>query len=354
MAVFSLIAALDRIFGSRLGLGKEFEKGFMLLGTMALSMIGMIVIAPGIAQLLAPCFEFVYDGFGIDPSLIPAVFFANDMGGASIGTQIAKDTAIGRYHALVVSSMMGCTVSFTIPIPLGSVKKEKHRALLFGLLCGIVTIPVGCFAAGVMMGIPLGALFLNLLPLGLFSLIVAGGILRFPNACIRIFGGLGILIRGVITAGLALGILKYLMGIEVIKGLAEMEEGAAICLNAAVVMSGAFPMMFVLSKVLARPVKKLGQWLKINDTAALGFIASLATNVTTFQMMNDMDTKGTVLNSAFGVSAAFVFASHLAFTLAFDAACLPYVIAAKLLSGFSALAFAAFAYGKSGNAFKEQ
>ena len=52
--VFSVFGALDYIFGNKFGLGKEFEKGFMLFGTMALSMIGMIVLAPCIAEFLKP------------------------------------------------------------------------------------------------------------------------------------------------------------------------------------------------------------------------------------------------------------------------------------------------------------
>lgn len=49
--IFSLLGALDRIFNNRFGLGKEFEKGFILFGSMALSMIGMISIAPFIADM---------------------------------------------------------------------------------------------------------------------------------------------------------------------------------------------------------------------------------------------------------------------------------------------------------------
>ena len=49
--VFSVLGALDKIFGNRFGLGKEFEKAFILLGTMALSMIGMIVISPFVAEI---------------------------------------------------------------------------------------------------------------------------------------------------------------------------------------------------------------------------------------------------------------------------------------------------------------
>ena len=52
--IFSCLAALDRITGNHFGLGKEYERAFMLLGTMALSMIGMIVISPLIAELMKP------------------------------------------------------------------------------------------------------------------------------------------------------------------------------------------------------------------------------------------------------------------------------------------------------------
>ncbi len=36
--IFAALATVDYVIGNRLGIGKEFEKGFMLLGAMALSM----------------------------------------------------------------------------------------------------------------------------------------------------------------------------------------------------------------------------------------------------------------------------------------------------------------------------
>lgn len=347
MAAFAVLGGIDRIFGNKLGLGKEFEKGFMLFGTMALSMIGMIIISPAIASLLSPCFEFVYNSLGIDPSIIPASLFANDMGGASLAKEIAKDQNLGMFNALVVSAMMGCTVSFTIPFALGCVKKEMHPSLLLGLLCGIVTIPVGCFVAGLLLKLPILSLLLNLTPILIFSLMIGAGLLFFPKACIKIFSIFGAFIKTVITIGLVLGIIKFLTGFEPIKGLAPIEEGAAICLNASIVMSGAFPLMFVLSNLLGRPMKKLGSLLGINETSALGFISTLATNVTTFEMMNTMDKKGAVLNSSFAVSAAFTFAGHLAFTLAFEGSYLPFVIVGKLVSGILAFFFALLVHKKS-------
>ena len=44
MAVFMVLGALDRISGSRLGLGKEFENGILAFGSLALSMLGIICL----------------------------------------------------------------------------------------------------------------------------------------------------------------------------------------------------------------------------------------------------------------------------------------------------------------------
>lgn len=344
MVIFSMLAALDRIFGNKLGLGKEFEKGFMLLGAMSLSMIGMIIISPFISELIKPMLKSIYNLVGIDPSLVPALLFANDMGGAPLAKELAVNKDIGMYNALVVSSMFGATISFTIPFALNCVKKEQHEPMLLGFLCGMATIPVGCFVVGLFSNIPFLLLVINLLPMIIFTAILAVGLLKFPKTCIKIFGILGAFIKIVITVGLALGILKFLTGIEILKGLETIENGAAICLNASIVMSGAFPLIFVISKILSRPVKSLGKLLNINETSAIGFISTLATNATTLQMMNDMDYKGTVLNASFAVSAAFTFAGHLAFTMAFDASYLSKVIIAKLISGFCAIFFALLVY----------
>ena len=66
--------------------------------------------------------------------------------------------------------------------------------------------------------------------------------------------------------------------------------------------------------------------------------------MTTFGVMDKMDDKGTMLNSAFAVSGAFVFAGHLAFTMAIDISYLPSMIVGKLISGVLAVVVAIFVY----------
>lgn len=342
--IFSIIGAIDYILGNRFGVGQEFEKGFMLLGTMALSMIGMIIIAPFIADIMDSVLVFSANVLKIDPSIIPASLFANDMGGAPLAKEVAKNADIGMFNALVVSSMMGCTVSFTIPVALSMVSKENHKEMLFGLLCGLVTIPFGCFVAGAMCNLPFWLLIYDLLPLVILSGIIAFGLLRFPEFCIKIFKVFGIFIKTLIIIGLSLGIIRFLSGKEIIKGLETIESGAAVCLNASIVMSGAFPLIHVISKLLSKPLNFLGEKAGINNISAMGFLSSVATNVTTLGMMDKMDKKGIVLNSAFAVSASFVFAGHLAFTMAFDSSYVPYMIAGKLIAGVLAVISANLMY----------
>lgn len=346
MLIFSVAGAVDRILGNRLGLGKEFEKAFMLLGPMTLSMIGMIIIAPLIAQIASPVSRIFSNVLHMDPSIIPASVLANDMGGASLSVAMAQNEALGRFNALVVSSMMGCTISFTIPFALGIVSKNQHRELVLGLLCGIVTIPIGCLVSGLICKLPLGVLLLNLVPIIVFAGLICVGLICFPAICINIFKAVGNLITALITAGLGLGIIQFLTGAELIAGLGTIAQGADICINAAIVLSGAFPLMHVLSKLLTKPLSKVSSKIGVNVTSLVGIISSLASNATAFGMMDKMNPKGIVMNAAFSVSGAFVLGGHLAFTMAFDGAYTWPMIAGKLISGASAIVVSIIIYQK--------
>lgn len=343
---FSILGGLDRIFNNRFGLGREFEKGFILFGDMALSMIGMIIIAPVIADMLRPFLSVISNLLHIDPSVIPAALFANDMGGASLSAEVAENELLGLYNGLVVSSMMGCTISFTIPVALSMVREENHKELLQGILCGIVSIPVGCLVSGIICKVPIVTLAVNILPLIIFSGLIAVGLMRCPNVCVKIFGCIGYVIKVIITVGLVLGIIKFLSGYELISGLETIETGAGICMNATIVMTGAFPFMFVLSKLLSKPIKKLSRIMGINENSTMGFVSSLATSITTFGMMDKMDKKGIMMNSAFAVPAAFTVAGHLAFTVAFDKTFVIPVIVGKLTAGVLAIFVSSFVWKK--------
>ena len=334
---FSLLGAIDYLIGNKLKIGKEFERAFALFCPMALSMLGMLVIAPAIGAWLTPVFDGFYRLFGIDPSIIPASLFANDMGGMSIAQSICKTESVGNFNAFVVSSMMGCVISFTIPFSIGIVKKEQHKELFFGLLCGIVTVPVGCFVAGLVCGLPVLALFLNLLPLVLLSVLLGALLLLAPEKCMKCFSAFGLLMRVAGVAGLSLAILTFLAKVQISPYFDSLENAAFICVNACVTLSGMLPLMAIVARLLDKPLRALGAKLGINSVATLALFGSLVTNASSFGVMEKMDRKGVVLNAAFAVSASFVFGSHLAFTMAFDGSYLLPMIVGKLISGVAAV-----------------
>ena len=342
--IFAILGIIDKLLGNKFGLGNQFEKGFSLFVPMAFSMLGILVIAPAIGVWLNPFFEWFYTIFEVDPSIIPASLFASDMGGMTLSNVVCKNQAIGGLNAFVVSSMMGCVVSFTIPFAISVVKKQQHKEMFFGILCGIVTVPIGCFISGLMCGIGIVDLIISLLPLIIFSVILGVLLILFTNFCIKVFIAFGHIIRWIAMIGFACAIFTFLTKIEICKYFDSFENAAFICVNACVTLSGALPLMFVVSKLLNKPLGKVGNKIGIDSFSAFSFLSTLVTNVITFSSMEKMNKKGVVLNSAFAVSAAFSFGGHLALTMVFNSDYVFPMIVGKIISGISAVALALLLY----------
>ena len=340
MAVFAVLGALDRIFGNRFGLGQEFENGILAMGSLALAMVGIITLAPVLADLLLPVAGPVYRFLGADPAMFAGTILACDMGGGTLAQQMTADPRAAALGGVICGSMLGATIVFTIPVAMGILEEKDRAAMAKGILCGIVTIPVGVLAGGLVAGFPVGMVLRNLIPIVLIGAVIALGLWKKEEAMIRGFGAFGKGVVALITAGLAAAILEELTGFVLIPGLAPLEEGFQTVGAIAIVLAGAFPLVFVLTRLLRKPLLKLGNLLGINDVAAAGLVASLANSIATFGMVKDMDRRGKVVNIAFAVSAAFVFGDHLGFTAGFAPRMLPAMIVGKLVGGVSAVVVA--------------
>lgn len=340
LAFFAVLGGLDRIFGSRLGLGREFERGLMALGELALSMVGIICLAPVLARILRPVVVPVYRLLGADPAMFAGTILACDMGGASLAQAMAGSPEAGLLGGLITGSMLGATLVFTIPVALGILSPEDRPALAKGILCGIVTIPLGILVGGLTAGFPLRMVLRNLVPIILIALLIVLGLLRWENAMIRGFALFGKLVTALATLGLIAGITESLTGLSLLPGITPISEGIAVAGEIALILAGAFPLVWVVTKLFRKPLLALGRKLRINDRAAGGLIASLANSIAMFGMVKDMDPRGKILNIAFAVSAAFVFGDHLGFTAGFAPELIGPMILGKLAGGISALAVA--------------
>ncbi len=340
MAAFAALGALDRIFGGRLGLGQEFENGILAMGSLAMAMLGIICLAPVLANLLRPVIVPVFSFLGADPAMFAGSILACDMGGGSLAYAMTEDPQAANLGGVLTGSMLGATIVFTIPVALGILREEDRPAMAKGILAGIVTIPVGILVGGLVAGFPVAMVLRNLVPIILMAALIALGLWRAERAMIRGFHLFGKGVIAVITLGLGAAIVEKLTGFAVIPGLESLDTGFQTVGDIAVVLAGAFPLVLVLTKVLKKPLLKLGSLLGINDTAAAGLIASLANSIATFGMVKDMDERGKVVNIAFAVSAAFVFGDHLGFTAGFAPEMLPAMILGKLSGGICAIAAA--------------
>ena len=340
MAVFALLGAVDRIIGNQFGLGQEFENGILAMGSLALAMVGIISLSPVLASVLRPVIVPVFQLLGADPAMFAGTILACDMGGGALAQELALTEEAALLGGILAGSTLGATIVFTVPIAMGMVEEEDKSAIAKGILCGIVTIPAGILAGGVVAGFPLMMVVMNLIPIVIIAALIALGLWKAEKAMVKGFGWFGKGIVALITVGLAAAIVEELTGFTIIPGLAPLSEGFETVGAIAIVLAGAFPLVFVVTKVLKKPLMKLGSLLGINDTAAGGLVASLANSIATFGMVKDMDQRGKVVNVAFAVSAAFVFGDHLGFTAGFAPEMLVSMIVCKLVGGISAVAVA--------------
>ena len=340
MAVFAGIGALDRILGNRFGLGHAFEEGILAMGSLALAMVGIIALSPVLANLLSPVIVPIFSLLGADPAMFAGTILACDMGGGSLALELAGSRDAAMLGGVITGSMLGATIVFTIPVALGILQPDDRPALAKGILCGIVTIPVGILVSGLVAGFPGIMVLKNLIPIVLIAGLIILGLWKAERAMIRGFTIFGKGITALITLGLVAAIIQALTGVAVIPGMAPIAEGLEVVGAIAIVLAGAFPLVYALTKVLEKPLMKAGKLLGVNDTAAAGLIASLANSIATFGMVKDMDSRGKVVNIAFAVSAAFVFGDHLGFTAGFAPEMLLPMILGKLAGGITAVAVA--------------
>ncbi|MDN5341194.1 ethanolamine utilization protein EutH [Oceanotoga sp. DSM 15011] len=347
MVVFMALGAIDKCLGNKFGLGEKFEEGFMAMGALTVAMVGVISLAPVLKNILEPVIVPVYKFLGADPSMFATTLLACDMGGYPLAMELALTEEAGKFAGIILGSMMGPTIVFTIPVALGIIKKEDHKYLATGVLAGIITIPIGTLVGGLVAGYSIIMILRNLVPIIIFAVLIAIGLKLIPEKMIKGFNVFGKIVVIIITLGLAAIIIETLTGLVIIPGMKPISEGIKVVGDIAIVLAGAFPMVYVITKVFKKPLMKLGKTLGMNEIAAAGMVATLANNIPMFGMMKDMNARGKVINVAFAVSASFVFGDHLGFTAGVEKGMIFPMIVGKLVGGITAVVLACFIASRS-------
>ena len=362
MLILMAAGGVDRaLLGGKLGLMDKFEEGFNALGALALSMVGAICIAPVLGNVLEPIVGPIYQALGANPAMFATTLLANDMGGYPLAMELSgawiggtanpaatpEMVNAGNFAGLILGSMMGPTIVFSIPVALGIIALEDRPFLAKGILIGMITIPLGCLAGGLVKGYPFMWMIMNLIPVIIVAVIIAVGLSFFPNIMITIFLWFGKFVILLLTFALVVAGIEGATGVALIKGMAPISEGFAVIGGIAVVLAGAFALVHLMTKFLGGPLEKVGGLLGMNKVAAAGMVATLANNIAMFSIMKGMDDRGKVINVAFCVSAAFTFGDHLGFTAGMNKDMIFAMVVGKLVGGITAVILANFMAPKS-------
>lgn len=312
LAIGAVLGGLDYLLKDRFGLGSQFEKGMMMLGPTALSMAGILCLVPlfskGISVFISP----LWMRLGFDPALLGSVL-AIDMGGWQLANELAEDPGVGIYAGLLVSAMLGCTLTFTIPIAMGMLEQTDRPFFSKGILLGIGAMPVALLTGGMLCGIPAGTVIRQSIPVFVLSFLLMICILCFPKQTMRGFACYAALIRAAAVIGLILGAVSYMTKMTFLPGLAPIESAMSVVSSIGVVLLGSLPVSELLKRMLQRPMRSLGRRTGMNENSMAGLLLSLVSPLPALLLLKEMDARGKVVNAAFMVSSASMLAAQLGF-----------------------------------------
>ena len=335
MSIGVIMGGTDRLLGNKFGYGNKFEEGFRLLGPTALSMAGMICLAPVLADVLGQVIIPLYQVIGVDPAMFGSVL-AIDMGGYQLAKELAADSRIGSYAGIVVSAVFGCTLVFTIPVGMGMIQKEDRKYFAKGIMLGLSAMPVGLLVGGILSGLSLWECLYQNLPVFVSALLLLLGLWKIPDKMVKGFCILADGIRALVTVGLMLAAVKSLSGWNFLPKMAPIEDAMSVVSSIGVVMLGSLPIAELLRRLLEKPFTYLGVKLGIKPESLTGMLIGCVSAIPVFSLYQDMDQKGKIAAGAFLVSGTSLLAAHMGFTVGTEPAMLPALLCGKLCGALSA------------------
>lgn len=346
LAAGAFLGGMDCLFGNRLGLGERFEEGFRLLGPTALSMAGILCLSPlfavGLSHTLAPLWKAV----GLDPAMLGGLL-PIDMGGYQTAINMASNPSVGLYAGILVSSTLGCTLAFTIPMGMGLLEKEDVRAFSKGILIGLGPMPAAQILGGLVSGMKPLSMLAESIPVLLLSLILMFCLRFAPQKSLGLFGWFAMLIRFFSLIGLMVGAVQYIGNVKLLPMLMPLEDAMRVVSSIGIIMLGSLPAAELLRRGLSKPFCRLGRKLKMNDSSFAGLLIGFVSVTPALSMIKEMDQRGKIMNAAFLVCGASALASHLGFTIAVERQMMLSLLLTKLVGGLLGALLALLLTGRS-------
>jgi ethanolamine transporter len=353
------------------GLGKEFLEGLHSIGPIFIPVAGIMASIPYLSKIIEGGVGPLFGMVGADPAIAATTIIAIDMGGYQLADVLAQSRE-GWLMASLVGYMAGATIIFSIPVGLAMLDKRDHKYMALGIMSGILSVPVGVFIAAVLvmgtgvmirpdiaatgeatlqLALGFGEILVNLLPLIIFCVAIALGLKLAPDAMIKGFLWFGKIMYGAITLVLVFSIVEYFTGLfttffggwgfdPIIADEADQFRALEIAGYIGIMLAGAFPMVWLITRYLAGPMQAFGGAVGLTPVGAAGVLATIANVLAMYRLVRDMRARDKVLVIAFAVCAAFAFGDHLAFTANFQPSLILPLLIGKIGGGAVGFAIA--------------
>lgn len=352
-------------------LGQQFVAGIDSIGPIFLPVAGIMASAPYLTAFVSAVFGPAYSAVGADPAMAATTFIAVDMGGYQLADALAE-TRESWIMAMVTGYMAGATIVFSIPVALKMLEKRDRKYLALGVMSGLLAIPIGVLVASAIIAVshPMvrevvstnadatyqlalswGQIGVNLIPLIIICVALAVGLKFKPDAMIKGFIVFGRVMESALKIVFVLVVVEYFTGVwstlfgsfgfdPIIADEEDIFRALEVSGAIGMMLCGAFPMVYLIRRYLAKPLAKIGGAVGLSSDATAGLLAGSANVLALFSMVKDLCAKDKVICMAFAVCCAFLFGDHLSFTANFQPNLIVVVLAGKLAAGICAIAFA--------------
>ena len=352
-------------------LGQQFVAGVDSIGPIFLPSAGILASAPYLTAFVEGVSGPAYGALGADPAMAATTFIAVDMGGYQLADALAQ-TRESWIMAMMTGYMAGATIVFTIPVALKMLEKRDRKYLALGVMSGLLTIPIGVFVASAIialshsvirevvftnadatyqLALSWAQIGVNLVPLIIICVALAAGLKFKPDAMIKGFIVFGRVMEAALKIVFVLVVVEYFTGIfttvfgsfgfdPIIADDEDMFRALETSGAIGIMLCGAFPMVYLIRKYLAKPLAKIGGAVGLSSDATAGLLAGSANVLALLSMVKDLKARDKVICMAFAVCCAFLFGDHLSFTANFQPSLIVPVLLGKLAAGICAIAFA--------------
>lgn len=312
MLIMTFIGLLDKILNNRFQLCDAFDNGLKSMGNIAISMVGFYCIAITFIQNNTDIVISLSHTLPIDPSIFIGCLLAPDMGGFSIVQGLTNNFDMLIFSGILLTSTLGATISFQLPIFLTALPKKEIIPFINGLLFGILSLPIVLIISAWLLPIP--SMWLNLLPILLLCALLGTGLWLAYDKTIHVLHYFANLIRIISILFFSMIIIQLFIENSVsFTSIALIQEAMVIVLRMCIIVCGSMVLCEIILRKFRLQISKIATLIGVNDIAIIGLLLSLGTSIAMIPLFPKMDTKGKIINAAFSVSGAYVLGGQLGF-----------------------------------------